>query len=442
MIKKTFFLLIILSFFSLKKSTAQSKFDIVSKKDCITIPFKLVNNLILIPIELNGKELTFILDTGVSKSLLFNVVNLDSIPLNKTEKIKIKGVGEDKYFDAIKSKNNLFKINKIISPNFEIYMILDVVFDFSTRLGVDINGLIGTDLLKDFVVNINYIKKKITFTKHEDYKIKKIKKYKEFDLVFLKNKPYMRTSVSDEYGAKIPVNLLIDSGLGDSVWLFEDAKQNITIPKKNIDEYLGKGLSGNIFGKKAKMANFYFGEYNFKNIITAYPDNTSFFLLNNSFNRNGTVGSEILRRFHITFDYKNKKMFLKQNRNFKSFFFYDKSGLEIIRNGKMLVREEDVVPTVAPSYGGQGNGVAVYSKYNFIFKNSYSIAIVKPGSPADIAGLKVDDIILEVNGKPAYEFKLTKLIQIFSAEDGDKIKLRIDRNGFKYNFVFYLKDVL
>lgn len=38
-----------------------------------TISFQLINNLIFIPITVNGVELTFLLDTGVAETLLFSV---------------------------------------------------------------------------------------------------------------------------------------------------------------------------------------------------------------------------------------------------------------------------------------------------------------------------------------------------------------------------------
>ena len=73
MIRNNIFLLLLLFFASISLF-AQNKFHIVGKSKSVILPFKLVNNMMLLPVELNGKKLTFILDTGVSKSLLFNIV--------------------------------------------------------------------------------------------------------------------------------------------------------------------------------------------------------------------------------------------------------------------------------------------------------------------------------------------------------------------------------
>jgi hypothetical protein len=52
-------------------------FTLASNKKHQKIRFELINNLIIIPVEINGVELTFILDSGVSKPILFNLSQSD-----------------------------------------------------------------------------------------------------------------------------------------------------------------------------------------------------------------------------------------------------------------------------------------------------------------------------------------------------------------------------
>ncbi len=59
------------------------------------IGFKLINNLIVIPVEINGVELSFLLDTGVTKPIIFNFLNIaEDLQINQTDKIYIRGLGE------------------------------------------------------------------------------------------------------------------------------------------------------------------------------------------------------------------------------------------------------------------------------------------------------------------------------------------------------------
>ena len=53
----------------------------------VRIDFKLINNLIVIPLKINGKELSFILDTGSNKTIVFNISENETIGLKNLEKL-------------------------------------------------------------------------------------------------------------------------------------------------------------------------------------------------------------------------------------------------------------------------------------------------------------------------------------------------------------------
>jgi hypothetical protein len=53
-------------------SVAQGKYIVNNKKGVDKISFKLLNNVIVIPVEVNGVALSFLLDSGVSKPIVFN----------------------------------------------------------------------------------------------------------------------------------------------------------------------------------------------------------------------------------------------------------------------------------------------------------------------------------------------------------------------------------
>lgn len=441
--KKRILLISLFSILFILNISSQNTFDLIRNLKKEKITFKLKNNLILLPVTLNGEKLTFLLDTGVKQSLLFNVTTIDSLELKNIKKVKIKGLGEEQYFDALESENNLLRIRNIVCPDFKILVILNKEFDFSSRMGTNINGIIGSELFKDFVVKVNYQRKKITFTKPEFYKYIKCKNCQEFPLVFHYQKPYINTTIIDSDNKKVSVKLLIDSGSGDSLWLFEKSSPNIMIPENNFTDFLGKGLSGNIYGKKSKLNSLEIGTFKFKNLLVSYPDSTSVLNSKLTYKRNGILGSEILKRFCAIYDYGNRKITLKKNKNYKMQFYYDKSGLDIIHNGKMLVREMKSKLDYAGSNMNSDNSksVLIYS-YNYVFKNSYIVAKVKPSSVAELEGVEKGDIILELNGTPIYTLSLQEITQKMSDKEGSTIKLLIDRRGVQYTFKFKLKDLL
>src|SRR5210317_227979 len=109
--KKIAFLFLWCSLFSF----SQGKFVLQgANKDKIS--FKIINNLIIIPVEINGVELSFLLDTGVSKPIILNFLNItEELQINQAEKIYLRGLGEGESVEALRSRNNIFKIGKALS---------------------------------------------------------------------------------------------------------------------------------------------------------------------------------------------------------------------------------------------------------------------------------------------------------------------------------------
>ncbi len=63
------------------------------REDKAVVPFKLVNNMMVIEAKVNGKELSFLVDTGVKKTVLFNVQVSDSLLLRNIEILETEGFG-------------------------------------------------------------------------------------------------------------------------------------------------------------------------------------------------------------------------------------------------------------------------------------------------------------------------------------------------------------
>lgn len=423
---------------------SQDRYYLQKNKKRHAMPFTFVNNLIVIPVEINGKKLSFILDTGVDKSIVFNLKFSDSLELNNVEKIKLNGLGQGDPIIALKSRNNRVRIGNIFNYNHLIYIILDEKFDLSAKMGMDIHGIIGGELFKNFIVEINYSKKKLAFFDPKDYTYKKCKGCKTFPLEFYKNKPYINAQVNIDDDNAIDVKLLIDSGGGDALWLFKESNSDITVPVRYFDDFLGKGLSGDIYGKRSRVEAFKIGDFTFKNATVSFPDSLSILATHNNRKRNGTLGAEILKRFNVIFDYQSQLITLKKNKkSFNKPFLYNKSGIELIHGGDVLITEKKGV-VIPNNYNEENNSMfsKVLYTYAISYKPSYKISVIRKDSPALYAGLKEGDIILEINGKPAYEKKMQEIIYTFSRKEGKKIKIKIDRNGKIMNFEFELKNLI
>ncbi|GGX20375.1 aspartyl protease family protein [Aquimarina muelleri] len=429
--------------------SAQSKFVLPKGKKYEKIKFELANNLIVIPVVVNGVELSFILDTGVGSTIIFSVDNKGSLELKNASKIHLRGLGDNEPVEAMKSIENELKIGKAVSANHKIYLVLDETINFSPRMGFPIHGIIGYDFFKDFVLDINYIKKTIKIYSPESYTYKKCEKCYQAKLSFVnqKKRPFLTAKYKSGEDL-IDVNLLIDSGSGSSLWLFENKEKGISIHNNSFRDFLGKGFNGDIYGHKTKIEELRIGDFRLKEVKASFPD--SIYIQGISLeDRQGSLGGDVLRRFTLIVDYPGKKISFKKNSFFDKPFHYNMSGLTIQHSGFLLSQKskKDGSYIIEKNRVYMGlNGVVskktLELSTNFVLQPKYEISDVRPNSPAALIGLQKGDIVLEINGKKGYRYKLSSLNDLFYFEEGKKIKIMVDRLGVVINYEFYLKKVL
>lgn len=438
--KLFFWILFSFSHFAL----AQNGFEFESKpKKKISIPFKLINNLIFIPIQVNGIELNFLLDTGVEETILLSLDDKEEISINNIEKIKMRGLGGEDAIEGLKSTNNILSSHGFTDKNHLLYIVLDQSFNFSSHIGIPVNGIIGYHFFKNHLIEINYDRKKIIVYADTDKNRKKINtKFQKIPITIEKNKPYLEAKVTVDT-KEINSKLLLDIGNSDALWLFQDTQNNFKVPEKNFDDYLGKGFSGDIFGKRTRISKFKISTFEFANPIIAIPDSSSVKNVTMVKNRDGSVGGEILKRFSVVFDYKNNWMYLQKNSQFENPFQYNMSGVEIENQGMQWVQETVPLNTVVVGNTYNSNGEKTTDfKYKFSLKPVYTIANIRKNSIAESSGLQKGDIVVSINNSPAYKYTLQEINEILKSEEGKWLQFVIERGSMQLKFKFQLKGIL
>jgi hypothetical protein len=437
--------LVIFLIFSGFSVLGQTGFNFKEDNKRVSIPFQLINNLVFIPVKVNDVELTFLLDSGVEETILFSLDDQKEINLNNKETISLRGLGSKEAIEGLKSTGNTLEVKGMISRNHLLYVILDQEFNLSSHVGIPVNGIIGYPFFKNNLVEINYAKKRVYFYQDNNKRRTKIeKKYKEIPITLDRAKPYLTANVIVGNQSS-PVKLLVDTGHSDALWLFASKSSKITIPSKNFDDYLGKGFSGDILGKRAIIAEFEIAGFKFANPIAAFPDSTSLQHVKMTSGRLGSVGGEIFKRFSVIFDYQKEYMYLKKNSNFKGVFAYNKSGIEFRNAGMQWVKETVSlrVEQKPGEYNGLRNDMYLNNfKYKFKLMPVYEIANVRERSAASQSGLQVGDIIVSINNKEANRYSLQEMNSFLKSEDEKWITLLVERKNQLLKFRFQLKDIL
>lgn len=380
------------------------------KKKSITINFKTSSNLIIIPVAINNSDtLNFILDTGVRYPIITELPFVNKLNLNFLQPINLKGLGEGEQLTAYRSGNNVININGMVAYDQEIHMVINENFQISHILGIPVHGLIGFNLFKDYVVKIDYTDHRITLTKPEFFTYREKQRDIVLPLILEQNKPFVRTSIVTDKNEDVPVKLLVDTGASDALWLSSKSDNRITLPENNFETFLGRGLSGDLYGKKGRIGAIWVGPLVLYEPIVAFPDDELVDQLIGKNDRNGTLGAEILRRFYVTLDYPNNRLILTPNSDIRDEFNYNMSGLEVT----------NPMP-----------GLPIFL-----------ISDIRKNSPAYYAGLQENDQIIALNNASHKSITLNDINLLFQSREDKKIKMTVLRDGEQIKTEFFLKKM-
>lgn len=379
-----------------------------SNRKSISIPFKLVHNLIIIPVQINDSNpLNFILDSGVKNTLITRLHYTDSLSLKEAGKITIQGLGAGQEIEALYSSGNTMHMPGIQGDNHQVYVLMEDVFNLSTRMGMPVHGIIGYDIFRNFIVRINYSTKVLTLFR-PDANVKMPKRGEVYPLHIENTKAYVEAKVRQYNGDSVKVKLVIDTGASHSVSLYLPTNERLQLPPKVMEAYLGRGLSGDIMGKVGRLNSFVLGKYELQDLPASYPDEASIRVALNLANRNGNLGSDILKRFTVIFDYPHQRMILAPNKKYKEPFYYNLTGFEI--------------STPLPG------------------ANLYIVSHVIEDSPAQLSGLLPGDQLLNVNGHECKDLGMEELLKILDSKPGRKVRMKLKRESKLVNVEMVLQS--
>lgn len=376
------------------------------------IPFEFHSNLIIVPVQINGSDtLHFILDTGVSTTLITDPKALASQNLRLTRPVVLAGAGEGENVTAHVALDNSLSMSRMKAKH-QNMLVLDKDFlHLSEYVGVPVHGIFGYELFNNFVVTIDFMRKELILVKPDRFKYRK-RNGERYPLIIEDTKPFTDAVALFADGREYPIRVIIDTGAGHALLLDQTTNDKIQLPEKVIRTQLGRGLNGVINGNLGRINRIKFGRFELDNIVASFPDSASFGAkLPDRHERQGNVGCELLRRFRVTMNYHDGYMLLKPvKRRLRESFEHDMSGLEI---------------------KAMGNG----------YKN-YFVNAVNKDSPAKRAGLAEGDQIMFINEQSAEDLSVSEIYKMLQIGDGKAVELLMKRDGKLFFARFVLQRLI
>lgn len=400
-----FIVLIFVSRCALPLTTKAQSFELTSYKKRVTVPFKMVRNMIVVELMINGNgPFNFILDTGVGLMIISDPKLIDSINVSYKRSVQLFGLGEGESFEAY-----VVSTLKVTLPDIESNGVGAVVFKedhfgLSNYAGIHIHGLLGYEFFNNLAVEINFSTNVLNVWRPKDLKTRR--RGNKIPITIENKKPYLETDLVLPDGTLKKSKVVVDIGAGHALSLENYEDHNNSFPKLTMAN-LGMGFTGPISGYISRIQKIELGKYKFRKVITAFPSINAFKRETFLTKRDGNLGLGILKRFTVTFNYHDRVMYLKPAQRFGEPFEHDMSGIEYFTGGDDF-------------------------KHIIIHR-------IEPSSAGDLAGLQKDDEILSINLKPVSQMTLEEVDDIFKSRDNRTILLEIFRQKKHLNVFMVLK---
>jgi PDZ domain/Aspartyl protease len=362
-----------------------------------TVPFRLLNNHVYIEATVKGKgPFTFIVDTGGHTLLSPRLV--EELRLKPIGEAVTSGAGEGHgttgfvHYDEIAIGG--LRLRDQVGFATEVYD--------SAVEGIRVDGMVGFELVRRMVTTIDYGRNIITFTAPARF-------HPGPDLgipipfVFYDHVPNVPGRIGD-----LPARFAIDTGSRGEL----DVTSPFVAKHRLRDQFTkgaravtGWGVGGPARSYVVRMPSVAIGPVIIRDPVVDLSDASHGTFSDPNFD--GNVGSALLKRFVVTFDYTGRVMYLKLIEPVPSDTgTFDRTGLWINAKG-----------------GG------------------YEVMDVAPGSAASQAGLTVGDLIVAADGRAVSASGLSETRQKFrSAPPGTRVTLSIRRGSQMHSVTLLLHD--
>ncbi len=290
-----------------------------------TVPFEMRQGFIVLKIQIEDKTYDFLLDTGASNVITTEVMNYHNLkPLDSELVYDVHHEGKKLDYMAI----DAIKIGDVSFSE-----TITTVFDFNQieeLKALNVQGIIGANLMRKAIWDIDFPNKNITITDTED--LLDIPENYDMAKFFI---GYTGTpSITSKVNGMRVLNNKVDTGYNGSIKLSKIEFMKLR-KKGKIDQYVtSEGASVGIYGAGTNQTSYsgLVNEINYGN-LKVNPSVVSFMGVHNKL-----IGMEFLKNYRVIFNWNTRKMkFIEATpyKNDKLFTYGFSVGLD---NAKIIIR--------------------------------------------------------------------------------------------------------
>jgi len=370
--------------------TIQSSPKIAISSSPVTIPFEMVNRHIVLKVQVDSsRPLSFVLDTGDQ----FAIINLDRA---KELGLKLQGVIHMGGAGAAVSTGAFVRDSLFTIPGFPGFSqpltVALPIGQMAPRFGQDFDGIIGSEFIKQFVLEVDYQAKVIKLHDKDSFNYSGPGESIPITLNPAGH-PIIEAEVTPIGSAPVTGKFVLDVGSGGALALYSPfvAGHNLLGSNLSTIKAIGVGgAGGEVSARIGRVAELKIGRFRISKPITLFAEDKVGAFADPALV--GNIGQQIVGKFRLLLDYSHKRIIFEPNDSFNESFDRAFGGLSIVAEGKDY--------------------------------RTFRIADVLENSPGTEAGLKKDDIITAIDGKAAANLSLTKLLELFERPVAYKLTVR------------------
>ena len=339
---------------------------------------------ILLPVTVKGVSYTFLFDTGSTLTVFDkSIEHLLGEPLDINHKATTpSGQVPFSYYKPVD-----IKLGQLTLKSKQPYLSADLTFA-GKALGQVFQGIIAMDLIHQYIWKFNYGEGKIQILSTNTNQ-----NTDEYETV-IPIHPIQRMLPAiyiDLVGNSIP--FVIDTADTGSGELTKDLLDSM-IDKKLVHDIASDtsvSVTGQYSTRRVRINDFKIGPFVYDNLLMSEAQQNA-------------IGLSLLKRHDFILDLPNIRLFLRKGPNFSFIEHEDKSGIKIINDNGQVV-----------------------------------IGFIDERGPAADVGLLAGDKIISVNRKPVSGNDLKLIRDKLKGKDGEKLFIKINRDGEIINANLILK---